>query len=144
MTRRSFRGVKAGVGFLYRTSRQGYDVETEPLGSSGISFDSRLTDIGTVVASGVIVCGAGKVYFPAMNYVPVAKISYWNGSDALPGDWIFRTQFTSFPNHFWIPAVAIVTNQSIEVAAFQNGMVSILPQFNPNGQTFLYSVFASG
>lgn len=144
MTNRILRGKGPDGSMLIRASRPGYDVWSEPYGSSGISFDSRLTDIGTVVASGLITCGGSTVYFPAMNYVPVAKIALWTGAEIFPGDWVFRTSFAEYPNHFWIPAVAIITYNSIRVVAFENGMTSILPQYNPNGRQYMYSVFAYG
>ncbi len=138
MTNRSLKGTFGDGTFGMRFSRPGYDVWTEPFGSPKISFDTRLSDIGTVVASGLILCGGGPVLFPTMNYVPIVKIFRWNGS-ALEDQVYFAAVA-----HRWLPAVAIVTPSSIEVVAYTIPWVATTNYFNPNGSYYLYYVFASG
>ncbi len=58
MTSRILHGDIGDGTFVFRVSKPGFDVEAEPFGSRGISFDSRLSDIGTVVASGWFSGGA--------------------------------------------------------------------------------------
>jgi hypothetical protein len=43
-----------------------------------------------------------------------------------------------------LPAIAIVTNSSIEVVAYTCPWVNTLANFNPNGTYFVYYVFATG
>jgi hypothetical protein len=134
-------GALGGGAFGMRVSKPGYDVMTEPFGSATISFDTRFSDIGTVIAGGLIQCGAGPVPFPggALPYVPIAHILRWDGSNIYSDHVVIRAV-----SHQWLPAVAIVTASSIEVRAFTNPWVNTLAYFNPNGTYFVYYVFASG
>jgi hypothetical protein len=131
-------GALGGGAYGMRVSRPGYDVLAEPFGSAGIAFDTRISVIGTVVAAGLIQCGAGPLSFPAMNYVPIAKILRWDGT------YLYDHHVVMAAFHRWLPAIALMTNSSIEVVAFTNPWVVTTNYFNPNGTYFLYYVFAVG
>ena len=132
-------GALGGGAYGMRVAKPGFDVFAEPFGSTNIAFDTRIADIGTVVASGLIQCGAGPVPFPAMNYVPIVKLLRWDGSNL--SDFLYLHGFVA---HRWLPAIALVTTNSIQVVAFTSPFVNTLATFNPNGTFFLYYVFASG
>lgn len=148
MTDRVFTGTLSDGSFGMRVSRPGYSAQNEALGSANISFDTRLQDIGTVIAAGLIQCGAGPVYFPggALDYVPLVQLQQWNGSSlALPYSVqaIWGNLGSSYSLHQWYPAIAKVTTSSIEVIAFTLPYYNTLSFYNPNGLYFVYSVFAS-
>lgn len=142
MTNRHVDGDMGGGTFVTRTSRPGYDVLTEPLGSSGISFDSRLTDIGTVVAAGLIQCGGSPVYFPEMNYVPIVQIFPWDGTYLDGYNQYINWSVTS--PHIWIPAIALVSTSYLQVIAYTNPWFDVTLSYNPTGTYFLYFVLAAG
>lgn len=144
MTNRYVGGNLGGGVFGARASLPGYDVLTEPFGSSGISFDTRLTDIGTVIAAGLIQCGGGAISFPTVPYVPIAHIARWDGADLFDYDLYQKTASGLAYGHSWIPALAIVTTSSIQVTAFSTPWFDPTATFNPNGYWYLYYVFASG
>ena len=85
MIDRVFTGTLSDGSFGMRVSRAGYSAQSEALGSANISFDTRLQDIGTVIAAGLIQCGAGPVYFPggSLDYVPLVQLQQWNGSSLM-------------------------------------------------------------
>lgn len=136
-------GQLAGGDYGIRVSRPGYDVMAEPFGSAGISFDSRLTDIGTVIAAGIIVCGGSPVTFPTMSYIPLVKINFWDGN-------LYEDQEYEAPSggvaaiHRWYPAVGRITTSSLEVIAMPGPTFTTTSFYNPNGQYYLYSIFAAG
>ncbi len=104
-----------------------------------ISFDTRISVIGTVVAAGLIQCGAEAVVVPGNEPVPIAKILRWDGSN-LSDHVVIRAVA-----HQWLPAIAILTNSSIEIGGLYKSLVNTLSTyFNPNGTYFLYYVFAVG
>jgi len=137
VTDRLFRGNLGGAQVL-RVSRPGFSAQGEPFGSPGIALDTRIADIGTVVASGLIVCGGGPISFPAMNYVPIVKILAYSGGNLLDHF------IVSAVAHNWLPAIALVTQSTIEVVAFTCPWVNTTGYYNPNGQYYLYYVFAAG
>lgn len=143
MTNRMVCGQLAGGDFGIRVSRPGYDVMAEAFGSTGISFDSRLTDIGTVIAAGIIVCGGSPVTFPTMGYVPIVKINKWDG-------YLYEDEEYEAPSggvaavHRWYPAVGVITTSSLSVVPFPGTTFSAPGFYNPTGQYYLYSIFAAG
>jgi hypothetical protein len=136
-------GQLAGGDFGIRVSRPGYDVMAEPFGSSGISFDSRLTDIGTVIAAGLIICGGSPVTFPTMNYVPIVKINKWDGNLWEDEEYIAPSGGVA-ANHRWYPAVGVVTTSSLSVIPMTGSTFATTSFYNPTGQYYLYSIFAAG
>lgn len=141
MTNRFVVGALGGGAFGVRSSKPGFDVLTEALNSVNISFDSRLSDIGTVVASGLAVCGGSTVFFPTMSYVPVVQIFRWDGTNLHINDVHF--QATSL-DHWWLPTIALVTTNSLSLIPYTNPYYTTTSYFNPTGLSYLYSVFASG
>lgn len=142
MTSRILDGDIGGGNFVFRVSKPGFNVETEPFGSAGISFDSRLSDIGTVVASGLVQCGGSAVSFPTMPYVPIVRIFPWDGLRM--NAYNVKAFFNGQLYHTWRPAIAIVTDSSIRVVAYTNPFFNTLGFYNPNGQYYVYSVYAAG
>jgi hypothetical protein len=143
VTNRMVCGQLGSGDFGIRVSRPGYDVLTEPLGSTGISFDSRLTDIGTVIAAGLIACGGSPVYFPTMNYVPIVKINFWDGNLYEDHEFANAAGGTA-SSHRWYPAIGVVTTNSLSVIAYPGPTFNPVAFYNPNGQYYLYSIFAVG
>lgn len=137
MTSRYAQGDIGGGSFGIRASLPGYNVLTEPFGSAGISFDSRLTDIGTVIATGLITCGGSAVIFPTMPYVPPVIISRFDGSDCHINDVKINGD-----SQTWIPAIGIVTTSSLTVTAFSTPWYNVFATYSPNGQSYLYAVFS--
>jgi hypothetical protein len=123
----------------FRTSLPGYDVLAEPLGSANISFDSRLGDIGTVVASGLVICGGATISFPTMGYVPIFRIALWDGNIQNQ-----RIVNVSGSGHLWLPSIGIITSSSLQVVAYTNPFFNTLAYNNPTGSYYLYYIFASG
>jgi hypothetical protein len=146
MTNRHVAGKLAGGDFGIRTSLPGFDVLAEPFGSAGISFDSRLTDIGTVVAAGLAVCGGSPVFFSAMGYVPIVKILKWDGTWLQNNDNRYKAPAGGqASNHYWYPVIGVVTANSLSIIPYSGpGTFNPLTFFNPNGQYYMYYVFASG
>ena len=147
MIDRVFTGTLSDGSFGMRVSRAGYSAQSEALGSANISFDTRLQDIGTVIAAGLIQCGAGPVYFPggSLDYVPLVQLQQWNGSSLMvpfsaSKIWESGQQYS---RHQWYPAIAKVTTSSVEVIAFTLPYYSTTSFYNPSGLYFVYSVFAS-
>lgn len=135
-------GRLAGGDYGIRVARPGYDAFAEPFGSRNISFDSRVSDIGTVVAAGLATCGGAPISFPAMPYIPICKIQMYDGN--LWSDWLFQNAAGGVASvHSWIPAIAIVDNASLRVVAYTNSNYSPPDYFSPYGMLFHYSVFAS-
>lgn len=135
------RSGNLGSAYGLRVSRPGHDVTAEPLGSTGIALDTRIADIGTVIASGLIQCGGGAVAFPGtLPYVPIAQILHWSGTNL--DDYVYV--YGSSVGHMWLPAYAVVTQSTIEVKAHSFPWYSNLSVYNPTGQWYLYYVFASG
>ncbi|MEH2508702.1 hypothetical protein V1291_000056 [Nitrobacteraceae bacterium AZCC 1564] len=77
-----------------------------------------------------------------MPYVPIVRIFPWDGSR------MNAYNVKVFQNaqlyHTWRPAIAIVTNSSIRVVAYTNPFFNTLGFYNPNGQFYVYSVYAAG
>lgn len=145
MTNRMISGKLAGGDYGMRVSIPGYDVFNEGFGSRNISFDTRVTEIGTVVASGLITCGGASISFPAMPYVPICKINRFDGADLFSANEYFRNATGGGASgHTWLPAVAVVTNSSIQVVPFIAGTFDPRSFYDPTGQSFLYSVLANG
>jgi hypothetical protein len=132
-----FRGNLGGAQVL-RISRPGFSARGEPFGSAGIALDTRIADIGTVVAAGLIICGGGPVSFPAMSFVPIVKILAYTGGNL--SDHVVIKAVA----HSWLPAIALVTQSSIEVIAYTCPWVNTTAYYNPNGQYYSYYVFAAG
>lgn len=148
MTDRVYTGPLSDGSFGMRVSRYpGYSAYGEPLNSRNISLDTRLEEMGTVIAAGLIQCGAGPIYFPggALDYVPIVQLQQWDGSSLmLPFSathiWESGTQYS---RHIWYPAIARVTTSSVEVIAFTIPYFNTLAYYDPTGVYFVYSVFAS-
>lgn len=128
-------GDLGGDVYGLRVSRPGYNVLTEPLGSKGISFDSRLVDFGIVHAQGAAFLNT-PVSFPALPYVPLATIHRIGGSLIYTED-VVRTNIGNAV-HFATPYVALVSTSSLVV----------IPQSVPfygiafPGGMFMYTVYA--
>jgi len=138
-------GKLIGGDYGIRTSVPGYDAFSEPFGSRGISFDTRVEQSGTVVASGLITCGGAAIPFPAMPYVPICKINRWDGADLYSSNETFLNAAGGVAStHRWIPVIAIVTTSYIQVMPYTNSNYDPRAFYNPTGQLFLYSVFANG
>lgn len=138
-------GKLIGGDYGIRTSVPGYDAFSEPFGSRGISFDTRVEQAGTVVAAGLITCGGSAIPFPAMPYVPICKINRWDGADLYSSNETFLNAAGGVASsHRWIPVIAIVTNSYIQVVPYTNSNYDPRSFYNPTGQAFLYSVFANG
>lgn len=141
MTRRIAFGDVFGDGSMHggRVSAPGFDVLTEPFGSDNIPFDTRYSMLGSVVKAGLITCGAGPVPFDDLGYEPIAAIfPFFSGR---LGNYNIKS-FGAPVSHFWIPAVAIIKSNSIEVVPFQMGQFYNAQAFyNPAGQPFQFYVF---
>lgn len=97
--------------------------------------------MGTVIAAGLIQCGAGTVSFPGgtLPYVPIAQIERWDGT------WLYSDHVrVNSSAHQWLPAVAIVTTSTIEVRMFTVPWQNTYSTINLDGTYFAYYVFASG
>lgn len=95
-----------------RVSRPGYDVSTEPLGSSGISFDSRLNDFGIIHQQGIM--GYGTINFPTLPYIPLASIQrIGSGGEIFTQD-IIETNINA-AKHWSTPFVGILTQSSLTI-----------------------------
>lgn len=139
MTNRIVRGNIGGGNYGIRISRPGFDVLTEAFGSTGISLDSRITDMGTVVACGLILCDSGPISFPTMPYVPICHIERWDGTN------LYSDHVQTWSSaHQWLPAVGIVTTSSIEVKQFTVPWQNTFATINLSSTYFVYFVFASG
>ena len=144
MVTRMVYGDLGGGVHGFRVSRPGYDALTEPFGSRNISLDSRLANIGAVVAAGVAQVDGATVSFPAMNYVPCAVILPLSGGvinssgyHLVNWEWPDRPQVLQ--NHTYLKAIAIVTTSTIRIVRYTN------PWFTTygSGEWYLYYVFAS-
>lgn len=135
------KGDLGGGAFGMRVSLPGFDVTTEPLGSSNISFDTRTNEMGTVIASGLATVGGAAVVFPTMPYVPLVQIFRWDGTNCIINDVHFQGGSV---DHWWLPVIAVVSASTMSLVAYTNPFYNTASYFNPAGQSYLYSIYASG
>lgn len=142
MTRRIVSGNFGGANPGFRVSNPGFDAVTEAINSQNIPLDTNVNYIGSVVAAGLVQCGGSPVSFPTMPYVPIAVIYPWDGTNLTLYN--IRNFTNGSRTHLWVPAVAIIDQSSITVRQFNLPFYNPLAFYNPNGQWFAYSVFATG
>lgn len=145
MTRRFARGELSPGEFGLRISRPGFDAITEPFGSAGISFDTRLANVGAVIAAGIGTVGGSPILFPqTLTYVPIVGIYLLSAGALVFQELAHIDNSESAAGHVWKPVVALVTNSSLQLIAYTNSFWNTLSFYNPTGQSFAYFVFASG
>lgn len=134
-------GDLGGGVYGLRVSRPGFDVETEPLGSEGIAFDSRLEDFGIIHARGVWNWGSPIITFPTLPYVPLAMFSRVDSDNRIVFPQVERV-LTQINNaaHSTTPFVGIVTQSTFEIRLMNNPYYG----FNTGGllTRFFYTIFA--
>jgi hypothetical protein len=140
VTNRFDLGALGGGVFGVRTALPTFDVLTEAVGSRNISFDTRLSEIGTVIASGLATVGGASVTFPTMPYVPIVQIYRWDGTDCHINDVHFEGGSV---DHWWLPVMAVVTTSTLTLQPFTTRWFNTAAYFNPSGAAYLYSIFAS-
>lgn len=149
MATQMIHGDLGGGTWGFRVARPGYDAVSEPFGSRNISFDSRLANIGNVVAFGLAQCDGPAISFPAMNYVPVAAIFPLVGSAAVIGRGLLKiytyknSQQGANVNHFYAPTIGIVTASTIRVVSYTNPFYSTQSVYSSSGTWHAYCVYAS-
>lgn len=149
MVTRMIHGDLGGGVFGFRVSRPGYDAILEPLGSRNISFDSRLANIGSVVAFGLAQCDGAAIPFPPMNYVPVAAIFPLIGSTAVLGRGLLKIytyknkQQGADVSHYYSPIIGIVTSSYIRIASYTNPFYSTQSVYASSGTWCAFCVYAS-
>jgi hypothetical protein len=131
-----------------RISRPGFDAETEPLGSQGISFDSRENDFGIFHQRGVWNFGDPIITFPTLPFVPLVSIQRVDNVNRIRTEDITQTNNVvgAIP-YFATPFVGIVTVSTLEIRVFTVPYYSINTSSTYyNGSSlltrFLYTIFA--
>lgn len=142
MSARGLMGALGDGGYGVRVARPGYDVRYEPVGSRNISFDSRLEELGTVIASGIWAWGGGPIFFPAMPYVPVASIHQVIGND------LVRDGISSFDlnnaHHKYYPVVAVITQNYLQIVQYSIPWYDTAAGFSYGGSVWAYTIYGMG
>lgn len=121
-----------------RVSKPGFDVETEPLGSDNISFDSRLNDFGIIHAQGIWNWGDPIITFTPLPYVPLVSVARIDSENRIRyEDTIQVTIGTAI--HWTTPWVAIVSESTLLIRKLDNPWYGFSV---PTPSKFLYTVFA--
>ncbi len=144
MARRIVSGDVYGDASMFgmRVSAPTYDAVTEAVNSDKIPFDTRYSQIGSAVASGLIQCDGAAIPFKTLPYAPIALIYPWDGTDLQLYN--MRSWSGVGTTHLWFPAVAIVTPSQISVTSFVLPWYNTKAFYDPTGTYFAFSVFATG
>jgi len=131
----------AGPDLVLRVSRPGFDAETEPAGSKGISFDSRRNDFGIFHQRGVWTWGDPTITFPTLPFVPLFMIQRVDSSNRIrTEEVIVKPNVVGAIPYSTTPFVGIVTVSSLEIRQFTNPYYA--PDYTGFLTKFLYTIFA--
>lgn len=134
-------GDIGGGDFGLRVSKPGFDVTTETFGSANISFDSRLQEIGLIVAEGQLAIGSTATFPVTLSEAPVVEFWRITGSTTLAVTNSYKINGAVAPSgfqHGYVPYLGLATTTTFQIIAYSNPWYATA---TGGGEVFYYRVF---